>query len=245
MHYSSKLPQGGQLQRKVHIKWSPNFAYAIGLITSDGNLSSDGRHITFASKDIELVKKFRVALKINNKIIRVGRGGETVKKYYGINFGDKIFYKFLNTIGLTKKKSKTIQSVNIPERFFQDFLRGLFDGDGTFYTFWDTRWPNSFCFKLSFASASKDFIEWLRTKLSRLYEVTGYFHKGAGVINLEYTKGDSKKLFNIMYYQTKLLFLNRKYRKIKTAFQRDKKYGLVILQKQRNATVAQPGRAEA
>ncbi|MBI1971410.1 MAG: hypothetical protein HYS52_01005 [Candidatus Wildermuthbacteria bacterium] len=233
-----KLPQGGQLQRKVRIKWSSNFAYAIGLITSDGNLSSDGRHITFISKDLELVKKFKTALKINNAVTRVGRGGEAVKKYYGVNFGDKIFYKFLNTIGLTKKKSKTIGAIDIPERFFRDFLRGLFDGDGTFYTFWDTRWPSSFCFKLSFASASKNFIEWLKTELSRLYGVTGCFHKGAGVINLEYTKGDTKKLFNTMYYKTKLLFLNRKYRKIKTAFRQDEKFGLVVLQKPREAGLA-------
>lgn len=238
MSYPSKLPQGGQLQRKVQIEWSPNFAYAIGLIASDGNLSSDGRHITFVSKDVELVKKFNAALKIDNKITRAGRGGETVKNYYGVSFGDKVFYKFLNTIGLTKKKSKTIEFVNIQEEFFRDFLRGLFDGDGTFYTFWDTRWPNSFCFKSSFASASKDFLEWLRTELSRLYGVTGYFHKGAGVINLEYTKGDTKKLFNAMYYKTKLLFLNRKYRKIKTAFQKDEKFGLVILQKPREAGLA-------
>lgn len=238
MHHPSKLPQGGQLQRKVQIKWSPNFAYAIGLIASDGNLNSDGRHIAFVSKDIELAKKFKTALKINNKITRVGRGGETVKEYYGVSFGDKIFYKFLNTIGLTKRKSKTIEFVNIPEKFFRDFLRGLFDGDGTFYTFWDTRWPNSFGFKLSFASASKNFIEWLRTELSRLYGVTGCFHKGAGVINLEYTKGDTKKLFNTMYHKTKLLFLNRKYRRIKTAFQKDERFGLVILQKPRKSRVS-------
>ncbi|HEY4509914.1 MAG TPA: LAGLIDADG family homing endonuclease [Candidatus Paceibacterota bacterium] len=228
-----KLPQGGQLQRKVQIKWSSNFAYAIGLITSDGNLNSDGRHITFVSKDVELAKNFKTALGIDNKITRVGRGGETIKKYYGVNFGDKVFYKFLNTTGLTEKKSKTIQSVNVSKEFFADFLRGLFDGDGTFYTFWDTRWPNSFCFKLSFASASKDFIEWLKAELSRLYGVTGYFHKGAGVINLEYTKGDSKKLFSIMYYQNDLLFLMRKYTKIKNAFEKDGTYGLPVLQKQR------------
>lgn len=36
---------------KIKIKWSPKFAYCIGLITSDGNLSKDGRHISFTSKD--------------------------------------------------------------------------------------------------------------------------------------------------------------------------------------------------
>gem|GEM_PF-6676481 len=42
---------------KVKIQWSPEFAYVIGLLTTDGNLSPDGRHINFTSKDRELVGK--------------------------------------------------------------------------------------------------------------------------------------------------------------------------------------------
>ncbi|MDO8632953.1 MAG: LAGLIDADG family homing endonuclease [Candidatus Wildermuthbacteria bacterium] len=229
---------GRQNQEKIDITWSSNFAYAIGLITSDGCVSKDQRHITFVSKDLELAEKFKKALALTNRFIMSGRGGETTKLYYTVRFGDKVFYQFLATIGLTSAKSKTIKSVMVPKYYFPDFLRGLFDGDGTFYTFWDKRWPNSFGFKLSFASASKDFIGWLKIELSRLYGVTGCFHKGAGVINLEYTKGDTKKLFNTMYYKTRLLFLNRKYRKIKTAFQMDERFGSVVLQKPRKAGLA-------
>jgi hypothetical protein len=51
-----------------------------------------------------------------------------------------------------------------------------------------------------------------------LYAVRGYLHKGAWVINLEYTKGDTKKLFSIMYYSDNILFLERKHNKIRNAF---------------------------
>jgi hypothetical protein len=34
---------------KVRIEWSPEFAYAIGLIATDGCLYNDGRHINFTS----------------------------------------------------------------------------------------------------------------------------------------------------------------------------------------------------
>jgi len=57
-----------QLQRKVKTEWTPNLAYAIGLIASDGCLSLDGRHISFKSLDRELVKKFKFALGVKNKI---------------------------------------------------------------------------------------------------------------------------------------------------------------------------------
>ncbi|MDP3901199.1 MAG: LAGLIDADG family homing endonuclease [bacterium] len=235
-----KRPRGGQLQHKVRIKWSPDFAYAIGLLTADGCLSKDGRHIQFSSSETTLVKILKKALSITNKPTKYARGGETEKKYFFLSFGDKVFYSFLITIGLCPAKSKVIKSVKVPDKFFSDFLRGLYDGDGTFYAFWDRRWQKSFCFKLSFASASKEFILWLKKELSNRYDTTGYIHKGAGVFNLEYVKGDSKKIVSAMYYKNVLLFLPRKYRTILHALKSDTKYGIPALQKQRNS-VSLPG----
>ena len=37
------------------MQWNHDFAYAIGLITTDGNLSPDGRHINLTSKDEEII----------------------------------------------------------------------------------------------------------------------------------------------------------------------------------------------
>ena len=189
----------------------------------------------FVSKDTELIGKFKEALKLTNAITKGARGGETEKKYFRIKFGDVIFYKFLNRIGLTSAKSKTIKSVMVPKKFFADFLRGLFDGDGTFYSFWDTRWPNSFVFKLSIASASLVFIRWLKRRLTELYGVKGYIHKGDGVFNLEYMKGDTRKLFQAMYYKEGLLYFSMKYTKMVNAFEKDKSTGLIVLQKQRKS----------
>mgnify|MGYP000123670290 CR=1 FL=1 len=209
-------------QNKIRISWSPKFAYAIGLITSDGCLSSDRRHIIFKSIDKELVENIKIALSLKNKIGRSTRGGERIKKYFNIQFGDIIFYQFLNRIGLESAKSKTIKKVKVPDEFFVDFLRGLFDGDGTFYSSWDKRWPNSFVFQMSFSSASLDFLKWLKLKLTTFYKVRGFICKGKGVFNLRYTKGYSKKLFSKMYYDENLLILLRKYVKIKNTLFQDK-----------------------
>ncbi len=220
-------------QRKIKIRWSICLAYAIGLITSDGCLSKNGRHIIFVSKELEMMDNFKKSLGLNNRISTRIRKGEKERKYYYLSFGDIYFYKFLNKIGLHSAKSKTIQQVIIPDRYFADFLRGLFDGDGSFYTYHDKRWPDSFGFKLSFSSASVDFINWLKKRLTNLYNVKGYLHKGAGVMSLEYVKGDTKKLFGLMYRNKNELFLKRKYFKLKNALDTDKKSGLVFLQKHR------------
>ena len=51
---------------KTKIKWSANFAYAIGLLTTDGNLSKDKRHISLTSKDLEQIENFQKALKVRH-----------------------------------------------------------------------------------------------------------------------------------------------------------------------------------
>ena len=211
----------GRPQQKIKIEWLSSFAYGVGLMTSDGNLNSDGRHLSFKSAENELIEKFKTSFKLTNKITRSARGGEPEKRYLNVFFGDVVFYRFLNSIGITKAKSKTIKAVTIPDLHFADFLRGLFDGDGTFYTSWDKRWPSSFVFQIAFASASLEFIRWLKARLTHLYGVKGIICKGAGVFNLRYVKGDTRKLYAVMYHHENLLYLTRKYRKIRDAFQKD------------------------
>src|SRR3989344_1036593 len=126
-------------QNKVRIKWSPEFAYAIGLLTTDGNLSPDGRHITLVSNDKEQIITFRRCLGLNNKISN-NMSGTSKRLGFRIQFGDVNFYKFLLSIGLMPNKSKILGEIKIPDKYFFDFLRGHFDGDGTFYSYWDPRW---------------------------------------------------------------------------------------------------------
>src|SRR3989344_1512456 len=132
-------------KNKVKIQWSPEFAYAIGLLTTDGNLSPDGRHIDFTSKDLEQLNNFMKCTSIKVKIgFKIS--GFTGMKTTRIQFGDINFYKFLLSIGLTPRKSKTLGAIDIPNKYFFDFLRGHFDGDGSFYSYWDPRWRSSFMF---------------------------------------------------------------------------------------------------
>lgn len=215
---------------RVDVRWRSNFAYGIGLITSDGSLQNKRKRIFFSSKDLELMRLFKKSLGIRNRICLYARGGEIDKKYFCVTFTDANFYNFLNSIGLHFNKSKTIKSVEVPDKFFADFLRGLFDGDGSFYLFKDKRWQNSFGFRMSFASASKTFLVWLKTSLTRLYQVKGFIKIGKGVFILEYVKGDTRKLFKHMYYSSKTLYFSRKYAKINSTILNDNKVGTLYLQ---------------
>lgn len=193
---------------------NPNIAYAIGLIASDGHLQKDGRHIVLTSKDIEQIHNFAKALGLRNKICALGSGRNKDKPYYRIRFSDVKFYRFLNELGIFAGKSHTIKSVIISEDLFADFLRGLFDGDGSFYSYYDKRWKNSLVYQIAFYSASLDFITWLKITLNKNFSVKGFIRKGDGVWALRYVKGDTRKIYRQMYKDKNTLFLKRKYDKI-------------------------------
>lgn len=203
---------------KVKIRWSPNFAYAIGLLTTDGNLSPDGRHIDFTSQDKEQLKNFMHCLDIKVKI-GFKLSGFTKKKCTRIQFSDVNFYKFLLEIGLMPKKSKILSSLNIPKKHFFDFLRGHFDGDGTFYSYWDPRWRSSFMFYTVFVSASKKHIQWLRKKICKFLKINGHISKNINnsVYQLKYAKAESLRVLNKVYYNKNVVCLFRKRLKIAKA----------------------------
>lgn len=196
---------------KVRIRWSPEFAYAIGLIATDGSLSIDKRHINFTSKDGDLVELFKKCFKLHNKIGKKVRGTEKERRYFQVQFGDKNFYEFLLSIGLTHAKSKTIGCLDIIDDYFADFLRGCIDGDGSIGVFKhpESRYPQ---LRTRLYSASASFLEWIKEKtLDRAGIKTGWIEKSNDISVLVYAKEDSIRLLNYIYYPNVEYYLKRKY----------------------------------
>jgi hypothetical protein len=207
--------RGIQPKGKVKIKWSPDFSYAIGLIATDGCLSTNGRHVIFVSKDIDQVKNFKKILKLDSKIGNNYSG--TGNLSYRVQFGDVLFCDFLRNIGIFENKSKTIGILKIPHMYFFDFLRGSFDGDGTFYSYWDKRWKSSFMFYTEFISASKKHIDWIREEVFLKIKISGHITKAKNnsCYQLKYAKRESQILLRKLYYKKNLICLSRKRLKIK------------------------------
>lgn len=199
----------------MRIRWSLQFAYAIGLLTADGCLSKDGRHIDFTSKDIEQVQLFSKCLGLRTKVSKKRSGNGDVA--YHTQFGDVLFYHFLVEIGLRPAKSKTLVELRIPDRVFFDFVRGYFDGDGCSFSYYDPVFENSFRFYISFTSASPKFIDWLRTQLKARSGIAGHISKTRSYIQLRYSKKEAIVLSKNMYYRTGVPHLRRKYVKIQKA----------------------------
>lgn len=199
---------------KVNSNWSPELGYVVGLLATDGCLYSDGRHISLTSKDIDQIATFIKLLKLKNKIGIKFRSKERKKEYYHVQFGDVMFYRFLESIGLTVRKTSTIAKLAIPDKYFRDFVRGHLDGDGCTYSYFDPRWKNSFMLYAVFTSASKKHLIWIQGELFKACGILGSINdSGPSVFQLRYAKSESLKLYSYIYYEVGLPCLERKRKK--------------------------------
>lgn len=152
--------------------------------------------------------------RINNIISQKTSGFTNKKNIYHVQFGSVVFYRWLIKIGLMPNKSLVIRLVKVPDKFFFDFLRGYFDGDGTIYSYFDKRWKNSFMFYTGFVSGSKQFLEWVSNKIYNLTEYEANIKKCPRSYKIEYAKNATLHLIKKMYHHDDIPKLKRKYVKI-------------------------------
>lgn len=110
------------------LEWSLELAYALGLTATDGCLSRDRRHITFDSKDRDLVETYlRCVGRENARVFptRTRTGGHA----YRAALSDTALYDWLFARGIRPAKSLTLGAVEVPPGLLPHFLRGLIDGD--------------------------------------------------------------------------------------------------------------------
>ncbi len=196
-------------------KWSPEIAYAVGLITTDGSLSKNGRCIIMSSSDISQLKTFKKCLNLSNKISKIKNNGWAKKPAYKVQFGNIIFYKWLLNIGLMPNKSKKIGALKIPNKYFFDFLRGHLDGDGCIRKFQDPVYPNSQRLYIVFHSGRLIHLKWLQQKINSLLNIRGFIEHTTREFRLTFAKRESLKLLPKIYPNPKVPYLKRKYKIIK------------------------------
>ncbi|MCC6323656.1 hypothetical protein IT400_02595 [Candidatus Nomurabacteria bacterium] len=211
------VKRGPKPKKIIDTTWRPNLAYAIGLLATDGCLANDNLLIDLTSKDREQLENFSrcLGVKFNVGTKENGDGQKCLR----VQFKNRIFYDFLLSIGLTPKKSLTMGQLAVPEKYFFDFLRGCFDGDGCFYSYWDPRWKSSHMFYLEFVSASKKHITWLQREIEVKTNAHGHITNNGrnSTLQLKYAKREALAIIKKMYYNPKVVSLSRKKIKIKKA----------------------------
>ena len=198
--------------------WTADLAWVVGLIATDGNLSSNGRTVSVTSKDVDLLESVRRCMQLTNVIAPTSGG---YGRAYRLQWTSRPFHVWLRSIGLTPAKSLTIGRLDVPDEYFADFLRGCVDGDGSIVTYVDRyNTPKNPAYVydrlfVSLASASSEFVEWIRQTTRRLRGVSGHLTVWAAegrtrMWRLRYGKKDSVTLLRWMYYAPDVVALRRK-----------------------------------
>ena len=199
-------------RRRIELKFKDkDLWYLVGLTATDGNLSSDGRHIDITSKYQNFLENIKVELGLENKIGIKSSGSKVLEKYYHIQIANKNFYDFLLSIGLTPNKSLSLGELKVPNKWFVDFIRGVIDGDGSIRK-WFHPSNQGEQWSLRIYSASPKFINWLRESIERMFLAKGRIHENANnCYVLKFGKLAAKRILQSCYYE-KCLSLDRKNR---------------------------------
>jgi hypothetical protein len=207
-----------QIVPTERLEWSPAFAYIVGLIASDGNLQSNNNEVRLTSTDREIVEYYCLGLGLRPHDIPATAWREPnavevhmrienrppYKVQYHIIFSDYIYRARLEAIGLTSNKSNTLGSLQIPDEYFRDFLRGEFDGDGC----WSTGRQVKLKHLLGIlTSGSRTYLEWMKETIKRLAGIEAGYISG---IDLRYQGKSAEQLGNFIYYAPQLPCLIRK-----------------------------------
>ena len=188
--------------------------YVVGIITSDGNLSKDGRHINITMNDVNLLLDIKRALSLKNKISYKQSGYKQGSYCSYIQFGSVEFYQFLNGVGLTPNKSLSLGKLKIEKKYFVDFLRGVIDGDGCIRR-WMHPTNKTEQWALEVTSYAKVFSEWLYYEISEQFMVRGAIfqridkRRNKKAYDIKFGKMAAREILTACYYKN-YLALSRK-----------------------------------
>lgn len=192
-------------------------AYVLGYWYADGSIypSVRGSYINVTSVDRSTIYKIKKHLKSHHTIRREQFILSNRKTRFVLKIGNKSLYNSLIKLGIYPNKSLTVRLPQIPDKFFPDFLRGYFDGDGCVYLYRTKGITQKLIIrKLSviFTSGSEAFLDDLLIELRRYLDLKqSKIYKSHRSFQLQFATADSVKIFYFMYNRVlRDLYLKRK-----------------------------------
>ncbi len=194
--------------------WSSKMAYILGFITADGCVDEEYRlQISLNTKDTCVLDFIKSEIRPTSKYIyRNQKNGDKVYPQVCLSIYSKPLVLSLNKLEVIPRKTNHEKLPNIPEEFKGDFLRGLFDGDGSILTHYDKRWENNISQVYQISSGATPFLENVKEVLGMSY---GYVsnhsnHMGNWANWKVYKSAHIQDIYNLMYKDPNSFCLLRK-----------------------------------
>lgn len=218
IHIRSKEEQNKyspQNQRKYEVwdeffeKLNPTNVYLMGFLAADGSIQKDGGiKIGLSTIDRAFLEKVRMILHSNYPIRDyLTKDGFSVSEF--IFRSEKIKQK-LAEYGIVNNKTKTFNfPYNLPEEFYIDFIRGYFDGDGTFCIAGQYH-------RASLCGYNQQFLQDVVNILEEQYDIPAVKiqkDNRGNTYYFQYSQTSAQKLYELFYKDNPALYLPRKYEK--------------------------------
>ncbi len=213
-----------ELNHNFFKKWSPEMAYVLGFFAADGSMIKNkrGAHfIEFTITDRSVLEQIQ---QVTNSTHRIAERRQRArhKTAYRLQVGSKKWFEDLSRLGFMQNKSKRLPLPKIPKKYFGDFVRGYFDGDGCVYfnrlQYADRKRPRLILLTL-FTSGCRSFLDSLWDELKDRGVHGGSLKRKTRGFELVFSHSDSVALHNVMYHTGKdpELWLPRKRVKLENA----------------------------
>jgi len=193
-------------------------AYVLGFFAADGYITVNKRGGQFwciQITDEGLLRQIKKTIEAEHKI-SVRKGSGNTSALYRLQIGSIEMCDDLRKLGFDERKTKSLVVPNVPQKFFPDFVRGYFDGDGNVWIGYvhKDRVKKLRTIRTVFTSCSLSFLTTVKQRLERIGIEKGVIRKGNGYhFRLTYSIYGSLKLYDFMY-NTHILknsfFLQRK-----------------------------------
>jgi len=217
--------KGLPINKNFFSSWSPPMSYVLGFITADGCVGvkrirkRDGSkqyYLNITSKDKLHLENIKKTMSAQQKIIPKKKSSNEKVNYFHLQIGYQRICKDLLNLGIQPRKTYNLKPIEVPKKYFSDFVRGFFDGDGSVYIYKVNNVPQ---IKAGFVSPSLSFITKLNQQLcDNLSIPTKSIHstndKRATERMTQYSicfyVEDCEKLAQLMYGRNPILYLPRK-----------------------------------
>jgi hypothetical protein len=185
-------------------------AYWLGFIYADGYIrerkSGNSLEIKLSIKDVDHLNKFKKCIESNHLIkesyskVKYKGGISTSHMVHLAMYSTKLVNS-VKSVGIHSRKTFTIGRPNIDDDLIPHFIRGYFDGDGSF-----SFNPEKYINKTQIVSASDEFKKFIIDELSKNnIKINLYSEIKLQIQN----KMDNLKFYNYIYQNAKI-YLNRK-----------------------------------
>ena len=145
-------------------------AYVLGFFAADGYITVNKRGGQFwciQITDKKLLEQIKKALKSEHKISVRPMRNKRESLLYRIQIGSIEMCNDLRNLGFSERKSRSLAVPNVPDKYFNDFVRGYFDGDGNVWIgrVHKNREKYSLTLRTMFTSCSFGFLNCLHKRL--------------------------------------------------------------------------------